>query len=90
MSCTCDASQRGTHCLHGVELLKGDVRSLLSGNIGDVVRLRELIDGTRLAAAIDALTSAEVVQANARIERERWKKAVDRLLQRFRREVDRN
>jgi hypothetical protein len=81
MTCTCEASRCGNHCVHRVELLRGDVRSLLSDNIGDVARLRELINGTRLAAAVDALASAEIVLANARTERDRWRKVVDRLLQ---------
>lgn len=80
MTCTCGAARRGSCCPHMIELLKGDVRSLLSGNVGDVTRLRELIDGTRLAAAVDALASAEIVEASARTERDRWMKAVDRLL----------
>jgi hypothetical protein len=80
MTCTCNVARRGNCCPHMIELLKGDVRSLLSSNIGDVTRLRELIDGTRLAAAVDALASADIVVADARIERDRWMKAVDRLL----------
>lgn len=81
ITCTCEAGQRGIHCHHRLELLRGDVTSLVSNNADDVTKLAVLIEGTKLAAALVTLTAAEAAQAAAKSERDRWMHAIDRLMQ---------
>ena len=80
MACSCEAGQRGIHCHHRIELLRGDVTALVSDNPDDVARLQTMIVGTKLAAEIHTLTEAEAVQAAAKAVRDRSMHAIDRLL----------
>jgi hypothetical protein len=81
ITCTCEAGQRGIHCHHRLELLRGEITSLASDNAADVTKLWALIEGTKLAASLVALTAAEAAQASAKAERDRRMKAIDRLMQ---------
>lgn len=81
ITCTCEAGQRGIHCHHRLELLRGDVTALVSDNAADVTKLQALVEGTKLAACLVALTAAEVAQAAAKAERDRRMHAIDRLMQ---------
>jgi hypothetical protein len=80
MTCTCDAGQRGVHCHHRLELLRGQPGALASDNASDIELLKALLAGTTLADALDALDAAEAAQAAAKIERGRRMKAIDRLM----------
>jgi hypothetical protein len=53
----------------------------VSDNAADVTKLKELVEGTKLAAAFVALTAAEAAQISAKAERDRRTKAIDRLMQ---------
>jgi hypothetical protein len=80
ITCTCEAAEHGIHCHHRLELLRGDVTALASGNTDDVAALGVLIKGTALEAALAALTRAEEAQCAAKAERDRWMHAIDRLM----------
>ena len=81
ITCTCDAGQRGIHCHHRIELLRGDITALVSDNAADVTKLKDLVEDTTLAAALIALTVAEAAQISAKTERDHRMKAIDRLMQ---------
>ena len=50
-ACTCMAGRTGRFCKHRVALLDGDVTDLVSDNVHDVARLRQLLAGTELERA---------------------------------------
>lgn len=80
ITCTCEAAQHGIHCHHRIELLRGDVTALASDNAADVTKLQAMVEGTKLAAALVALTAAEAAQIAAKAERDRRMHAIDRLM----------
>jgi uncharacterized Zn finger protein len=69
--CTCQAGENGLSCKHRFGLLDGSAASLLSGNAGDVERLKALMQGTELEAAYIRVKEATKVYDDA-------KKALDR------------
>lgn len=58
-TCSCMAGRVGQFCRHRIALLDGDVSDLVGDNAGDVVLLRDLVDGTELGLAYqDAVRGA--------------------------------
>lgn len=51
-TCTCQAGVRGMACKHRLSFLSGDVTDLVSQNVGDLARLRDLSKGTDVEAAL--------------------------------------
>lgn len=58
-TCTCSAGQMGKYCKHLFALIEGEVTNLLSENTDDVYRLNDMITGTDVEAAIEAVRIAE-------------------------------
>jgi hypothetical protein len=80
-SCTCVAGFTQQMCRHRQMLLDGDVRALVSGNADDVVRLKELVAGSRAEAALtefeDAACAIDEAQAGLRARLTEAKKRRD-------------
>ena len=58
-TCTCRAGEMGMYCKHRFALMEGEVTNLLSENTDDVYRLNDMITGTDVEAAIEAVRIAE-------------------------------
>jgi hypothetical protein len=56
------------------------VTALASGNTADVVELKAMVDGTKLATNLVALIEADAAQAAAKAEHARRMKAIGRLM----------
>jgi len=78
MSCTCEAGKHGTYCKHRSALLDGEVSSVLSGNEGDVVRLKELICGTNVEKRYASVCALEKEKAALDSKLKLEKKALGR------------
>lgn len=81
MTCSCQAGENGAHCHHRIELLRGDVTALASGNGNDVVVLASLIKGSTLEVALTAFVAAEAALEQAKRVRASAGKRLSRLLQ---------
>jgi uncharacterized Zn finger protein len=80
--CTCQAGTNGQYCKHRFSIMDGDVSRLSSGNTADVVRLKDLMQGTDLAAAYVRVLQAEADCAAAKKELDAAKKACARIMYR--------
>lgn len=56
--CTCPAGENGIYCKHRFGLMDGSPARLLSGNAGDVERLKAMMGGTGLEAAYNRVKEA--------------------------------
>ena len=61
-SCTCEAGKKGTYCKHRFALMEADVTNLVSSNIEDVRRLQDMIMGTDVAEAYEAVRNVIAAQ----------------------------
>jgi hypothetical protein len=57
-SCTCEAGTKGTYCKHRFALMEADVTNLVSGNIGDIGHLQQMIMDTDVSEAYEPVRSA--------------------------------
>ena len=57
--CTCQAAEKGIHCKHRIEILRGSRRLIVSGNDQDVDTIRQWMRGTDVEAALNAVDDAE-------------------------------
>ncbi len=80
MTCTCEAAGHGLHCHHRIELLRGELGALVSKNKDEAAMLAQLIAGSKLEEALLAFGRAEEAQRLAKLDRDRWAKAVGRLM----------
>ncbi|MNY21848.1 hypothetical protein D3C86_1554220 [compost metagenome] len=46
--CSCEAAERGLHCKHRINILKGDKKGIVSGNEADVPKVVSMLAGTKL------------------------------------------
>lgn len=58
-SCTCPAGEKGMYCKHRLNLIAGDVSSLVSKNRSDVEVLKSMIQGTDVEKAINLVKISE-------------------------------
>ncbi len=78
--CTCRAGEVGMYCKHRFALMEGDVTNLISNNYNDVAKIKELIAGSDVEAAIVSLKNAELALDDAKKEVSRRKKALARAM----------
>ncbi len=57
--CTCMAGQKGTFCKHRLNILKGEPRAILKGNLEDVETIASWLPGTDVETAIKNVEKAE-------------------------------
>ena len=79
-TCTCRAGEMGMYCKHRFALMEGEVTNLLSENTDDVYRLNDMITGTDVEAAIEAVRIAEKAADAAKKELSSRKKALARAM----------
>jgi uncharacterized Zn finger protein len=78
--CTCQAGVSGQYCKHRFSIMDGEVSRLSSGNTADVVRLKNLMQGTDLGASYARMLQAEAACADAKKELDAAKKACARTM----------
>lgn len=64
-TCTCPAGENGQHCKHRIALMSGEYDQVISKNVTDVARIKELVNGTILEQAYQAFVVAERVFRDA-------------------------
>lgn len=74
-SCTSPAGERGLHCKHRLQILKGDANSISSGNEGELSTVRAWLKETELEEAYLEYQEAEngLEQAKSRFEKAKRK-----------------
>jgi uncharacterized Zn finger protein len=78
--CTCPAGTNGQYCKHRLAILDGDVSRLLSGNTSDVVRLKELMQGTDLEVAYNRVLKADAEYVAAKKALDSAKKVLAKVM----------
>lgn len=81
MTCDCMGAAMGRHCKHRVNLLCGDITHLVSNNAQDVEKLKEMVKGTDVEHALEAVLEAETAQRDAKRHHDGTKRALARALQ---------
>jgi uncharacterized Zn finger protein len=79
-TCTCKGAEMGQVCKHRVNLLKGDITGLVSGNSDQLNHLPEMFAGTDVERAYEKLIEAEATVEAAKLEFSRCKKALARAM----------
>ncbi len=64
--CTCPAGQNGMYCKHRFRILEGEATGLVSENVDDILTVGSWLSGTDVAAAMDAVKTAERDHAEAK------------------------
>jgi uncharacterized Zn finger protein len=80
--CTCQAGENGLYCKHRFGLMDGSAARLLSGNAGDVERLKGLMRGTELEAAYNRVKAATKAHDDAKKALDKAKKDLARAMYR--------
>ena len=81
-TCTCQAGMKRTHCKHRLQLLSGDLSSVVDATDGLTEKLSELLQGTQVQFAIEALQAAELEAQAAESRVKQAKKLLDRVMHR--------
>jgi len=59
MKCTCAAGENGTYCKHRINLIDGDYRAVLAGDVSALAVLKEWLPGSTLEAALAEKRAAD-------------------------------
>jgi hypothetical protein len=78
--CTCQAGQKGTYCKHRLNILRGETRGIIGGNLDDVKTVLSWLPGTDVEAAIKKIESAEDALLLAKSNLAKSKKKLGRAL----------
>ncbi len=79
-TCTCKGGEMGQVCKHRMNLLKGDIAGLMSGNSVQLAQLMEMFTGTDVEQAFVNLVEAEAAVEAAKSEFSRRKRALARVM----------
>ncbi len=64
--CTCPAGQKGQHCEHGVEILRGSAKGVMSSNLKDVGIVESWLPGSDVEDALLKVSEAEAYLDSAK------------------------
>ncbi len=78
ISCTCTAGQNGMCCRHRFALLDEDDSDILSGNSGDIAKLKVLFHGTDVEKRYARMRSLEAQKRSIELALRMEKKALGR------------
>jgi len=78
--CTCPAGQNGMYCKHRFRILEGEATGLVSDNVDDILTVGSWLTGTDVAAALDAVKTAEREHEAAKNRLARAKKDLARAM----------
>jgi hypothetical protein len=79
-TCDCPAGAAGLHCKHRFSLFDGDARGIVSGNELDASRIPEMLFGTDVAAAFEALKAAQQQEEETKRRVQNAKRALVRAM----------
>ena len=80
--CTCQAGQNGLYCKHRFAMMDGDVTTLLSDNVGDVIKLKGMLAGSDVEAAYQKVLNAQKIHDVSKWQLTEAKKALARAMYR--------
>ena len=75
ITCDCPAAENGQYCKHRLALISGDERDVIEADT-PVSAVANLVEGSRLKAAIDAMHKQEAAVKKAQTELRALKKSV--------------
>ena len=78
--CSCKAGIHGMHCKHRLNILKGDVKGIVSQNEEDVEVVVSWLSGSDVEAVLNELESAEAEYKRANTKLKSVKKSLARAL----------
>jgi hypothetical protein len=77
---TCQAGSKGTHCKHRINILRGETRGIVEGDLNDVKKVLSWLPGTDVEAAIKEIENAEDALVLAKSNLARAKKKLGQAL----------
>lgn len=79
-NCTCPAGGEGQACKHRLGILSGQPEGVVEGTSADVAEVRAAVAGTPLQRALEQLSEAEEMAAQAKARVSAAKKVVSRVM----------
>ncbi len=79
-SCNCAAGRNKLNCKHRLAILAGDTAALTSSNSEDVTRLLDLLRGSEVENAVQAVQHAQRSHDIAKTQLDSAKKSLERIM----------